>query len=98
LEKTIAGIGNGQSPKLYPEGDAHSGNKMTKSGEQNKYLTGSSDEVLNLYAQTAGDLIAELQQSGIRHTPKNIVWITKQFDGKIVFLETGNTRAVCNIF
>ena len=37
--------------------------------------------------------LAELQQSGIRHTPKNIVWITKSFDGKIVFLETGNTRA-----
>jgi hypothetical protein len=51
-EKTITGIGNGQSPKLYPEGVAHSGNKMTKSGEQNKYLTGSFDEVLNLYAHT----------------------------------------------
>jgi hypothetical protein len=70
LGKTIAGIENGQSPKLYPEGVAHSGNKMTKSGEQNKYLTGSSDEVLNLYAQTACDLIAELQQSGIRHSKK----------------------------
>jgi hypothetical protein len=37
--------------------------------------------------------MAELQQAGIRHTPENIVWITKLPNGKIVFLETGNTRA-----
>ena len=52
-----------------------------------------SSEVPNPSAQTAANLIAELQQAGIRHTPENIVWITKLPDGKIVFLERGNTRA-----
>lgn len=62
-------------------------------GEQNNCLTNSSDEVPNLSAQRAADLIAELQQAGIKHTPKNIVWITKLPEGKIVFLETGNSKA-----
>ena len=36
-------------------------------------------------------LIAELQQADIKHTPENIVRIAKTSDGKIVFLETGNS-------
>lgn len=56
-------------------------------------LRHTSDEVPDPSAQTAGELIAELQQAGIRHTPENIIWITKLPNGKIVFLETGNTRA-----
>jgi hypothetical protein len=38
-------------------------------------------------------LIAELQQAGIKHTPENIIAIAKTPDGKIVFLETGNSTS-----
>ena len=38
-------------------------------------------------------LIAELAQLGIKHTPEKIVKIAKQADGKIVFLEEGNSDA-----
>ncbi len=38
-------------------------------------------------------LITELSQAGIKHTPEKIVWIAKLADGKIVFLEEGNTEA-----
>ncbi|XWK88023.1 MAG: hypothetical protein U7127_28205 [Phormidium sp.] len=39
------------------------------------------------------ELIAELIQNGIRCTPENIVRIAKLADGKIVFLESGNSKA-----
>ena len=38
-------------------------------------------------------LIVELAQLGIKHTPEKIVKIAKQADGKIVFLEEGNSDA-----
>ncbi|WP_238361126.1 hypothetical protein [Iningainema tapete] len=38
-------------------------------------------------------LMKELSQLGIKHTPEKIVRIAKQADGKIVFLEEGNTEA-----
>lgn len=38
-------------------------------------------------------LIKELQEAGIKHTPEKIIRIAKQNDGKIVFLEEGNTQA-----
>ena len=34
-------------------------------------------------------LIAELKKAGIKHTPENIIIITQDPSGKIVFLETG---------
>ncbi len=34
-------------------------------------------------------LIAELRKAAIKHTPENIIRITKDPSGKIVFLETG---------
>ena len=34
-------------------------------------------------------LIAELNKAGIKHTPENIIIITQDPSGKIVFLETG---------
>lgn len=39
------------------------------------------------------ELIAELIESGVRCTPENIIGIAKLADGKIVFLETGNSKA-----
>ncbi|MGH2413866.1 MAG: hypothetical protein ACRDEA_09295 [Microcystaceae cyanobacterium] len=39
------------------------------------------------------ELIAELQQARIKHNPENILAITKLADSRIVFLETGNTKA-----
>jgi hypothetical protein len=39
------------------------------------------------------DLIAELRQAGIKHSPKKIVRIAKTLDGKIVFLETGDEKS-----
>ncbi|MDZ8106410.1 MAG: hypothetical protein RM338_12425 [Nostoc sp. DedQUE12a] len=38
-------------------------------------------------------LLAALSQAGIKHSPEKIVRIAKQGDGKIVFLEEGNTEA-----
>ena len=38
-------------------------------------------------------LITQLSQAGIKHTPENIVRITKRSDGKIVFLELGNIKS-----
>jgi len=55
-------------------------------------LTDSSQEP-NWSVQTNAALVAELKQAGIKHTPEDIVWITKLPDGKIVFLETGNAKA-----
>ncbi|MGB5595536.1 MAG: hypothetical protein WBM32_18570 [Crocosphaera sp.] len=34
-------------------------------------------------------LIAELEKAQIKHTPENIIGITKDVNGKIIFLETG---------
>jgi len=41
-------------------------------------------------------LIAELVNSGEKCTPENIVGITKNSSGKIVWLETGNQKAGLN--
>ncbi|MBD2513808.1 hypothetical protein H6G93_02045 [Nostoc sp. FACHB-973] len=38
-------------------------------------------------------LLAALCQAGIKHSPEKMVRIAKQTDGKIVFLEEGNTEA-----
>ncbi|MDZ8026356.1 MAG: hypothetical protein RMY36_018785 [Nostoc sp. SerVER01] len=38
-------------------------------------------------------LLAALSQAGIKHSPEKIVRIAKQGDGKILFLEEGNTEA-----
>jgi hypothetical protein len=38
-------------------------------------------------------LIGELNQAGIKYNPDKIVRIVKQADGKILFLEEGNTEA-----
>lgn len=39
------------------------------------------------------DLILELQQAGVKHSPEKIVRIAKTPDGKIVFLETGDEKS-----
>lgn len=39
-------------------------------------------------------LLRELAESGIRHTPEDIVCIARRAaDGKIIFIENGNSRA-----
>jgi len=45
------------------------------------------------YESKKADLIAELSQAGIKHNPDKIVLIAKQLDGKIVFLEAGNSES-----
>ena len=45
------------------------------------------------YESKKADLIAELSQAGIKHNPDKIVLIAKQPDGKIVFLEEGNSES-----
>src|SRR5690606_27895799 len=49
-----------------------------------------TDELAALNRQ---ELLGELSQSGIKHTPENIVDIRKTQDGRIFFLETGNNQA-----
>ena len=41
-------------------------------------------------------LVEELTANGIKFNPNNVVAITKTTDGKIVWLETGNSRAGLN--
>ena len=41
-------------------------------------------------------LVGELTANGIKFNPNNVVAITKTADGKIVWLETGNTKAGLN--
>lgn len=45
------------------------------------------------YETQKRELIRELQEAGIKHTPEKILRIAKQNNGKIVFLEEGNTQA-----
>jgi hypothetical protein len=45
------------------------------------------------YQAEKATLIAELNQAGIKHNPDKIVRIVKQADGKILFLEEGNSEA-----
>ena len=58
-------------------------------------MTNSSDEISNPLEPTEekAALIAELKQAGIKHTPEKILQIAKLPDGKIVFLETGDSRS-----
>jgi len=41
-------------------------------------------------AETPEDLIAELQQKNIKHTPDEIIWIGRDAQGKVVWLENGD--------
>ncbi len=42
------------------------------------------------------DLLKELEQSGVKYNPNDIVAITKTADGKLVWLENGNANAGLN--
>ncbi len=54
-------------------------------------MTNSSDEISqpSRSEDEKNILIAELDQSGINHSPEKIVRIARRSDGKIVFLEEG---------
>jgi len=43
--------------------------------------------------ETQADLIAELVRQGIKHTPENIIFIVRNNESKILFLEQGNSKA-----
>jgi hypothetical protein len=38
-------------------------------------------------------LLEELAQNGVKHTPENVIAIGKAADGRVVFLESGNSKA-----
>ncbi|MEO1763519.1 MAG: hypothetical protein AAFR83_16470 [Cyanobacteria bacterium J06629_18] len=38
-------------------------------------------------------LLKELQDQGVKHTPENVVKIARSSDGKVIFLEKGNSQA-----
>ncbi len=40
-----------------------------------------------------GELLEELAENGVRHTPDNVVDVRRLADGRIAFLESGNARA-----
>jgi filamentous hemagglutinin len=48
---------------------------------------------ISIDANTKASLLKELTYQGIKYTPENIVQVAKNADGKIVFLETGNSKA-----
>ena len=39
------------------------------------------------------DLMEELAQSGVKYTPEDVLMVTKNSDGKLMWLETGNESA-----
>lgn len=39
------------------------------------------------------ELLSELAEKGVKHTPENVLGIVKKADGKIVFIEKGNAKA-----
>jgi len=43
-------------------------------------------------AETLEDLIAELEQKNIKHTPDEIIWIGRDAQGKVVWLENGDSQ------
>lgn len=47
----------------------------------------------NLPKEQQDALLQELTLAGIKHSPEKILRITKLTNGKIVFLETGDTRS-----
>ncbi|MCB0077178.1 MAG: WXG100 family type VII secretion target [Anaerolineales bacterium] len=64
-------------------------------------LTSSVDDVASSILQesaertvTQNNLISELAENGIKHAPDEIVAVTRDPSGKVVFLETGSTSAV----
>nr|WP_271126138.1 hypothetical protein [Dryocola boscaweniae] len=48
---------------------------------------------ISIEANTKASLLKEMTSQGIKYTPENIVQVAKNADGKIVFLETGNSKA-----
>jgi RHS repeat-associated protein len=46
-----------------------------------------------IFASVESNLLKELAEKGVKHTPENIVGIAKNAAGKIVFLETGTAQA-----
>jgi len=58
-------------------------------------LTNSPNEISDSLEpkDEKASLTAELKQAGIKHTPETILQIAKLPDGKIVFLEIGDSRS-----
>jgi len=48
--------------------------------------------------ETKEDLIAELKQKNIKHTPDEIIWIGRDPESNVVWLETGVKTVACPIF
>jgi filamentous hemagglutinin len=48
---------------------------------------------ISIEANKKASLLKEMTSQGIKYTPENIVQVTKTANGKIVFLETGNSKA-----
>ena len=54
--------------------------------------TGGCPDTSNVDVNRA-KLLDELARSGVKHTPESVVSIGRAADGRVVFLETGNSRA-----
>lgn len=54
---------------------------------------GGFGETKDARDNVAAELIAELEQRGVKFTKENIVFITKDATGQTVWLETGNSSA-----
>ena len=57
------------------------------------FFVGSAEVLVHNSDGTACDLIARLQESGVKITPENVVRIFTDPTGRIEWLETGNARA-----
>jgi hypothetical protein len=54
---------------------------------------GGKDPVRKSAGPTREELLAELAANGVKHDPDKVILIGKDGDGKIVFLESGNSKA-----
>ncbi len=54
---------------------------------------GTKPGVSSSVANTKASLLEEMTAQGIKYTPENIVQVVKNTEGKIIFLESGNSRA-----
>jgi RHS repeat-associated protein len=75
---------------ITPWGKAAKAGRFLKWGDE---AADSADLVHDIDKATNTGLLDELAAAGVKHNPSDIVRIAKDGSGRVVFLETGNSRA-----
>ena len=94
LAATLFGVGKGIVGRVRSatslEGRALENIKNVDIIEEGGLPKGAGNAVKNLKPQ---NLMDELAQSGVKYTPDNVVMVTKTHDGKLMWLEKGDSSA-----